>query len=334
MFERYTETARRTIFFARFEAGQFGGPLIETEHLLLGVFRGDQTLANQLLGSFATLEDLRHSISRKGATDRKIATSVDLPLSHESKRALACAAEESQRLNHNHIGTEHLVLGLLREEKCFAAQLLRERGVTLESVREQLSGLPLAQGGSTSIAGLNRWIAQRRAEGGGWIIEQRDRGNATHFALYPNVDPKEPGEDRDVPPAEKLAQIQNRIGFIIERMENAIANHEFEKVRFYSDEERKEREHLRELCEQFNLEAPPPRVPLLCIAVIGDDHFSELRQRCDRFIAEGVAEVWLLDPRLKRAHTFTKTHGFREFKGETLQFASPPLEMALGRIFD
>jgi ATP-dependent Clp protease ATP-binding subunit ClpA len=338
MFERYTETARRTIFFARYEASAFGSSQIETEHLLLGLFREDKALANQLLGSFAKLEEIRHAIERKSIIGPKVPTSVDLPLSHESKRALAYAAEESQRLNHNHIGTGHLLLGLLREEKSFAAQLMRERGVTVESVRKQVdqSGQALAQGRSISVAGLNRWVAERQAEGGIWTIEQRGAGACTtHFALYAGDEPKTNSEGEDLSPAEKVAQTQKRIDLIIRRMENAIANHEFEKVRLYSDEERKEREHLRGLCEQYNLEAPRvSRVPRLCIAVIGNDLFTELRERCEVYIAEGAAEVWLLDSGMKRAYTVTKADGLREFKGDTLRFASPPLEMELGRIFD
>ena len=135
-------------------------------------------------------------------------------------------------------------------------------------------------------------------------------------------------------PAEKLAQIQKRIDFIVEGMERAIANHEFERARFYSDEERKERENLRALREQFNLEEPPPRVPLLCIEIIRDERFSEVQKRCDDYIAEGVTQVWLLDPDFKRAYTVTKTEGLREFKGGILQIANPPLEMDLRRIFD
>jgi ATP-dependent Clp protease ATP-binding subunit ClpC len=64
---------------------------------------------------------------------------VDLPLSHECKRVLAYAAEEAERLAHKHIGTEHLLLGLLREEKCFAAEILHERGLRLSTIREELS---------------------------------------------------------------------------------------------------------------------------------------------------------------------------------------------------
>ena len=79
-----------------------------------------------------------------------MSTSVDLPLSNEGKRVLAYAAEEAERLSHKHIGTEHLFLGLLREEKCFAAELLRERGVTLSTVREELARAPHQTGPSSS----------------------------------------------------------------------------------------------------------------------------------------------------------------------------------------
>src|ERR1022692_4413640 len=69
----------------------------------------------------------------------KVSTSVDLPLSHECKRVLAYGAEEAERRKHKHIGTEHLLLGLLREEKCFAAEILHERGLRLSTIREELA---------------------------------------------------------------------------------------------------------------------------------------------------------------------------------------------------
>ena len=80
MFERYTEKARRTIFFARYEASQFGSLYIETEHLLLGLFREDKTLANQFLVCDARLEDIRHSVTQRSKTGPKVATSIDLRL--------------------------------------------------------------------------------------------------------------------------------------------------------------------------------------------------------------------------------------------------------------
>src|ERR1700678_3073891 len=139
MFERYTEKARRVIFFARYEASQFGSPCIETEHLLLGLLREDKALANRFLRSSASVESIRKQIEAHTTLREKVSTSVDLPLSHECKRVLAYGAEEAERLNHKHIGTEHLLLGLLREEKCFAADILHERGLRLSQVREEIA---------------------------------------------------------------------------------------------------------------------------------------------------------------------------------------------------
>jgi hypothetical protein len=139
MFERYTEKARRTIFFARYEASQFLSPYIETEHLLLGLLREDKALTNRFLRSHAAVESIRRQIEGHTMFREKVSTSVDLPLSDECKRVLAYAAEEAERLSHKHIGTEHLLLGLLREEKCFAAAILRERGLALERLREELA---------------------------------------------------------------------------------------------------------------------------------------------------------------------------------------------------
>src|SRR5450631_4432687 len=139
MFERYTEKARRVIFFARYEASQFGSPYIETEHLLLGLLREDKALANRFLRSHASVESIRKQIEAHTTIREKVSTSVDLPLSNECKRVLAYAAEEAERLSHKHIGTEHLLLGLLREEKCFAAEILHERGLRLSTIREELA---------------------------------------------------------------------------------------------------------------------------------------------------------------------------------------------------
>jgi ATP-dependent Clp protease ATP-binding subunit ClpC len=139
MFERYTEKARRVIFFARYEASQCGSPYIETEHLLMGLLREDKALTNRFLRSHISVESIRREIEAHTTLREKVSTSVDLPLSNECKRVLAYAAEEAERLGHKHIGTEHLLLGLLREEGCFAAELLNERNVKLEKVREELA---------------------------------------------------------------------------------------------------------------------------------------------------------------------------------------------------
>lgn len=135
MFERYTEKARRAIFFGRYEASEFGSRLIETEHILLGILREEKVLVLRLLNLPEAFEVLRKEIENHTAAGEKIATSVDLPLSNESKRALVYAAEEAEQMAHKNIAGGHLLLGLLREEKCFAADLLSQRGVTLASAR-------------------------------------------------------------------------------------------------------------------------------------------------------------------------------------------------------
>src|SRR5499427_7647043 len=139
MFERYTERARRVIFFARYEVSQFGSTTIETEHLLLNLIREDKNLTNRFLRNSSSIENIRKEIEQRTTIREKMSTSIDLPLSNECKRILAYAAEEAERLNHRHIGTEHLLLGILREEKCVAAEILHERGLRLSTIREELA---------------------------------------------------------------------------------------------------------------------------------------------------------------------------------------------------
>jgi ATP-dependent Clp protease ATP-binding subunit ClpC len=140
MFERYTEKARRVIFFARYEASQFGASQIEAEHILLGLMREDKHLASRFFSrSQISIEAIRKDIEGRTILRERISTSVDLPLSVEAKRVLAYAAEESERLTHRHIGTEHLLLGLLREESSIAAEILYERGLRIHDIRQELN---------------------------------------------------------------------------------------------------------------------------------------------------------------------------------------------------
>ncbi|MGD1092965.1 MAG: Clp protease N-terminal domain-containing protein [Bryobacteraceae bacterium] len=134
MFERYTEAARRSIFFARYEASKFGSRLIEPEHLLLGLLREDRTLAGRL-----SFDEIRAAIARTFPAARSVCTSVDLPLSESGKRVLTAAAEEATELSHRHIGTEHLLLGLLREENTLAWILLRQNGLDANLFRQEIT---------------------------------------------------------------------------------------------------------------------------------------------------------------------------------------------------
>src|SRR5512132_369399 len=137
MFERYTERARRVLFFARYEASQLGSISIETEHLLLGLIREGKGLTSRIFArSHLSLENIRKEIEGRTVFREKVSTSVEIPFSAETKRVLQFAAEEADRLLHNYIGTEHLLLGILREERSVAASILMEKGMRLHTVRE------------------------------------------------------------------------------------------------------------------------------------------------------------------------------------------------------
>jgi ATP-dependent Clp protease ATP-binding subunit ClpC len=139
MFERYTERARRVLFFARYEATQMGSTSIETEHLLLGLIREGKGLTSRIFArSHLSLDSIRKEIEGRTVFREKVATSVEIPFSADTKRVLQFAAEEADRLLHTYIGTEHLLLGLLREERSVAASILYEKGMRLASVREDI----------------------------------------------------------------------------------------------------------------------------------------------------------------------------------------------------
>jgi hypothetical protein len=139
MFERFTETARRAIFFARYEASQYGSPYIETEHLLLGVARESRGMMSRVFGPTFKNDDVRREIEKFITRGTRIATSVEVPLSREGKEVLIFANEESKALGSHYVGPEHMLLGLLRVEKSLAARVLKGRGAELAAIRELVS---------------------------------------------------------------------------------------------------------------------------------------------------------------------------------------------------
>src|SRR5215813_14333388 len=158
MFERYTEKARRVIFFARYEASQLGGVAIEPEHILLGLLREDKQLARFLRGPQSYDQSLREEIKERMPVLGQVAASVDMPLSIQAKRVLNYAAEESEMMKHRNIGTDHLLLGILREKESVAAEVLRQRGLSLAELREEVQRSQQSGVGET---GMER-VAGRR----------------------------------------------------------------------------------------------------------------------------------------------------------------------------
>jgi len=141
MFERFTEPARRVIFFARYEASTLGSGAIEPVHLLLALFREDQILRTRLTSH--TIEAIRRRIEETTPRpEHGISTSVDLPVSKETQRALALAMEEADSLNERFIDSRHLGLGLLGLKDSLAGELLRQAGITPDSLRSRAAVRP------------------------------------------------------------------------------------------------------------------------------------------------------------------------------------------------
>jgi len=141
MFERFTEGARRTIFFSRYEASQFGAREITTEHLLLGLSREAKVLLGHFLPNCRGDEIRRQIEQQSPPAGEKVSTRVDMPLSTASKNVLSRAAEEANRNKDAQIGNEHLLLALLGpigEEKCAANEILRGYGLELTRVRAEI----------------------------------------------------------------------------------------------------------------------------------------------------------------------------------------------------
>lgn len=135
MFERFSERARRVVFFARYEASVLRSQSIETEHLLLALLREDHTLKARF--SPEAIEQIFEEFRARVPKDTQaVSVSVDMPLSAQCKRLLVLASEESESLKNRSIDSGHLVLGILRMERSVAADILRRNGIEYGEYRE------------------------------------------------------------------------------------------------------------------------------------------------------------------------------------------------------
>jgi uncharacterized protein (TIGR03435 family) len=139
MFNRFTQRALRVLFYARSEVSQLGSSAVEPEHILLGLLDEDKGLGSRILArTGVALDDFRSDIVRHLTAREKVPESDEIPFSASCERALQYAPEEADRLLHSYVGTEHLLLGLLREESSVAAEVLAARGLRIEAVREAI----------------------------------------------------------------------------------------------------------------------------------------------------------------------------------------------------
>ena len=139
MFEKYNEKARRALFFARYEASKLGSRVIETEHVLLGVLReGEETIGALLRRFHVKSDEIRREIEGERVFVERISSTAELPLSEESKKMLAFAAHEAETMQHSTVGSEHLLIGILRVDGCLAMRILQQYGFEVSTVREEV----------------------------------------------------------------------------------------------------------------------------------------------------------------------------------------------------
>jgi len=142
MFNRFTERARKVLVLAKEEARRFNHDYIGTEHILLGLVREGEGVACAVLQNLgADLERLRLEIEKLITSGSVTSVVGDIPFTPRAKKALELAAEEARSLGHNYIGTEHILLGLIREGEGLANQVLYGMGIDLEKVKEEISSL-------------------------------------------------------------------------------------------------------------------------------------------------------------------------------------------------
>ena len=136
----FTERVRKVLAMAREEAARLHHEYIGTEHMLLGLIREGEGVAATVLQNLSVeLDDIQQKIEETVARGKAgQTTGPDLPYTSRAKKVLELAMDEARELNHSYVGTEHLLLGLLREEKGIAAQVLFDAGVTIEDAREEV----------------------------------------------------------------------------------------------------------------------------------------------------------------------------------------------------
>ncbi len=154
MFERFTDRARKVMALANQEAQRFNHEYIGTEHILLGLVKeGSGVGANVLKNLDVDLRKVRLEVEKLVKSGPETVTMGKLPQTPRAKKVIEYAIEEARNLNHNYVGTEHLLLGLLREQDGVAAQVLMNLNLRLEDVREEVLNLLGASEESEEVAG-------------------------------------------------------------------------------------------------------------------------------------------------------------------------------------
>ena len=155
MFERFTERARKVIILAREEAIRLGHNFVGTEHLLLGLVREGDGLAMAILKKLSVnISTLKGEVEKVVSVGTQVSPAGEVPFTPQAKKVLEYAISEARSMGHNYIGTEHLLLGLVREGEGIASLVLRDVGVTVAAAKAQAQELLGEQ--ATKAAGTGR----------------------------------------------------------------------------------------------------------------------------------------------------------------------------------
>ena len=186
MYERFTDRARKVMQLANQEAQRFNHEYIGTEHILLGLIKeGSGVAANVLKNLDIDLRKIRLEVEKIVQSGPDMVTMGKLPQTPRAKKVIEYAIEEARNLNHNYVGTEHLLLGLLREQEGVAAQVLMNLGLKLEDVREEVLNL---LGHGMESEGSERGGVERGGSGGRNDRQKRQIQNARPRQLRPRPD--------------------------------------------------------------------------------------------------------------------------------------------------
>jgi ATP-dependent Clp protease ATP-binding subunit ClpC len=166
VFERFTERAKQVVVLAQEEARALKHNYIGTEHILLGLLREEEGLAARVLESLdVTVEEVRAQVARIiGPGDEPI-VSGQIPFTPRAKKVLELSLREALSLKHNYIGTEHILLGLVRENEGVAARILLDFGADAEKIRNEIMRVLSGPGGPGLV---HTETVQHRAVRGGW----------------------------------------------------------------------------------------------------------------------------------------------------------------------
>jgi len=235
MFERFSDRARRVVVLAQEEARMLEHNYIGTEHLLLGlIHEGEGVAAKALQALGIDLAAVRREVEAIVGRGQQ-PTSGHIPFTTRAKKSLELALREMVQLGHDYIGTEHLLLGLVREGDGVAAQVLRRRGVELNAVRQevirQLHGYPAGEGRG------RRRVLWARSGGEGSVVEEISRQLRAIGVRLSAIEEKLGIEES--PARQRLRQVDAEIARVRRQKESAIDEQDFEQAARLRDAEKK-----------------------------------------------------------------------------------------------